>query len=112
MPAADLNNGAQVLCSDYYLNHECVLAESEVYMASQGIEPEESISQVGFSGSAASTASTSRTMGGSSQSAFLSHFSSSTRNGLGDNFLLIENDPVTLARSQAILKVINSLKRR
>jgi hypothetical protein len=82
-------------------------AASEVHMAFQDIQPEEAISQVSFAES--STASTFGATGSTSQSAFLSHFSS--LNSLGDNFLRIENDPMTLARSQGILKVIDSLNR-
>jgi hypothetical protein len=77
-----------------------------IVMASQDIQPEESISQVGL-GDFASRASTSRATGSSSQSAFLSNFSSSI--GLGENFLMIENDPVILTRSQYILKVTEPL---
>jgi len=76
-------------------------------MASQDIQPEESISQVDFVESASIT-STSRATGSSSQSAFRSQFSSSK--GLRDNFLMIDNDPVTLARSQGILKVTKPRK--
>ena len=72
-------------------------------MASQDIQPEESISQIGFTES--STAGTSNATNTTPQLDFLSRFSSPT--GLGNNFLLIENDPMTLARSKAILKVIN-----
>ena len=82
-------------------------AASEAPMASQDIQPEESISQVDFVESASIT-STSRATGSSSQGAFRSQFSSSK--GLHDNFLMIENDPVTLARSQVILKVTKPRK--
>jgi hypothetical protein len=73
---------------------------------SQDNGPEESISEIGF-GAESSIASSSRpTTGGffsPAQTAFRSHFSGP--DDLGDSFLLIQNDPVTLTRAEVILKV-------
>jgi len=77
---------------------------STLNIPSQDIDPEESISQIYGS---SLTASSSRAIfpGLDTASAgFRSQFASSPRD-LGDNFLLIENDPVTLARAKSILGV-------
>jgi len=75
------------------------------HISSQDIGPEESISQVDYMISSSSTATSSSAILPTNDplAAFRAHFISTTN--LGDNYLLIENDPVTLARAKSILKV-------
>ena len=75
------------------------------HISSQDIEPEESISQVDYTISSGSTAVSSSAILPTSDplAAFRAHFISTMN--LGDHYLLIENDPVTLARAKTILKV-------
>ena len=71
--------------------------------ASHDIQPEESISQIGR-GDGDSIVSCFKDRieaSTSTSSAFLSWFSSQM--DLGDNFLVIQNDPVTLTRAKNIL---------
>ena len=80
------------------------------HISSQDIEPEESISQVDYRIGSSSTATLSSAIlpTNDSLAAFRADFISTTN--LGDNYLLIENDPVTLARATSILKVLYHVK--
>jgi hypothetical protein len=71
-------------------------------MASQDIQPDESISQVSVE-ETVSTNDTPSHVGSSSQSGFWSQFSPAVN--LGDNMVVIYNDPIPLARSRDILQV-------
>ena len=68
------------------------------------IDPEESISQIDFSQNISSFASSSRSI-------FPGIYTEkSMSSALGDDFLIIANDPVILARSKSILKVTYSIQ--
>ena len=75
------------------------------HISSQDIEPEESISQVDYMIDSNSTTASSSAilLTNDPLAAFRAHFISTTN--LSDNYLLIENDPVTLAHAKSILKV-------
>ena len=72
---------------------------------SQDIEHEESISQVDYRIDSSSTATSSSAILPTNDplATFRADFISATN--LGDNYLVIENDPVTLANAKSILKV-------
>ena len=90
-------------CSHSYINHHTspfmfIMTSTRL---SQDIQSNESISQVEFI-DIEFIISISRDMT-SSQTIFLSHFPSQV--DLGDKYLLIQNDPVTLVRAEMILKM-------
>lgn len=79
------------------------------HLASQDIDPEESVSQIlsQFGTELNATSSHSTFQATTSElDVFRSYFLEDHR-PLSDDYLLIENDPVTLTRAKAILEVIH-----
>jgi len=73
---------------------------------SQDIDLEESVSEIGFGVESSIVSSLRATTGGlptPARTAFRSRFARS--DDLGDGFLVIQNNPVTLQRAEVILKV-------
>ncbi len=78
------------------------LSENSSMASQSDILPGESISQIDYHDSLSRT-DASRPVGSTSQSVFLSQFS--TAQDLGPDYVRIENDPITLTRSKQILGV-------
>jgi hypothetical protein len=76
---------------------------SSSHLSSQDIQPEESVSQIDYMSSAASSSRSTFKLTNDPLAVFRSYFKSSS--DLGDKYLVVENDPVTLARAKGILKV-------